>query len=43
MAGKAFDRAVNLPVPAPVYITYFTRSPTAKGLARNPDIYKRDS
>ncbi len=43
MGGKAFDRTVNLPVPVPVYINYFTRSPTAKGLASNPDIYKRDT
>lgn len=43
MAGKAFDRTMNLSVPVPVYINYFTRSPTAKGLASNPDIYKRDT
>nr|WP_243452645.1 L,D-transpeptidase family protein [Polymorphobacter multimanifer] len=43
LATPGTDRIVPLPAPVPVHISYFTLAPTATGLARNPDIYRRDA
>lgn len=36
------ETRVDLPAPAPVYITYFTAMPTEDGFVFRPDVYGRD-
>ena len=40
--SAAPEQRVNLPEPVPVYITYLTAAPTAKGIAFRSDPYRRD-
>ena len=40
--SSAPEQQMNLPEPVPVYITYFTASPQATGVAFLPDAYNRD-
>lgn len=39
---KAPEQAIALPAPVPVYLTYFTPTPTKKGFAFLKDVYGRD-
>lgn len=41
--GVPAERAVALPVPVPVYLTYLTAAEDTKRLAFRPDVYGRDS
>lgn len=40
--GKAPEQRVELPEPVPVYLTYLTAAPAAKGLVYRADTYGRD-
>ncbi len=40
--GKAPEQRVELPEPVPVYLTYLTAAPAAKGLVFRADTYGRD-
>lgn len=40
--SSGIEEMVELPVPVPVYLTYFTRWPTPSGVEKRKDIYARD-
>lgn len=41
-AAKKPEQTVALPVPVPVYLTYFTATPTERGVGFLKDVYARD-
>ena len=43
LQGEGTDRTVVLPMPVPVYISYFTVSPMSDTLAQIADVYGRDA